>query len=501
MSELDVQGQQFINGRRRRGGSSEEFEVIDPSTGEVVARDNHASPADVNEAVGAAKAAFKVWSATPPVERANAIAALADELQSDFDSLAAQESQQAGKPIRLAREFDIPGAIDNIRYFAGISRDAEGAAAGNYSGGHISSIRREPLGVIGSISPWNYPLQVGVWKILPAIAAGNTIVLKPSELTPGTSVRLAEAAQATGIPDGVINIVTAAGPIIGDALISHPDIAMVSFTGSTAVGRQIGARAAGLVKRVHLELGGKAPFVVFDDANLDAAARGAVASSMINAGQDCTAATRAYVQRPYYNDFVEAVASYMGHVTPGPTSDLATDLGSLINWKHRDKVHGYVTQAQADGAKVVTGGTFVEGELANGAYYAPTLITDAAQNSPIVQEELFGPVLTVLPFDSDDEGFELANDTPYGLAASAWTSSVFRSQAAAERIQAGCVWINDHISIISEMPHGGYKLSGFGKDMSSYSLEEYTQIKHVMSSITNDARRDWHDVVFTVTND
>jgi betaine-aldehyde dehydrogenase len=191
----------------------------------------------------------------------------------------------------------------------------------------------------------------------------------------------------------------------------------------------------------------------------------------------------------------------MGHVTPGPTTDLATDLGSLINRKHRDKVHGYVTQAQADGAKVVTGGTFVEGELANGAYYAPTLITDAAQNSPIVQEELFGPVLTVLPFDSDDEGFELANDTPYGLAASAWTSSVFRSQAATERIQAGCVWINDHISIISEMPHGGYKLSGFGKDMSSYSLEEYTQIKHVMSSITNDARRDWHDVVFTVTND
>jgi acyl-CoA reductase-like NAD-dependent aldehyde dehydrogenase len=348
-----------------------------------------------------------------------------------------RDGLQAGKPVRLARDFDIPGSIDNARFFGGLARNIEGKAAGNYSGEHLSMIRREPIGVVGSIAPWNYPLQVAAWKVLPAIAAGNTVVLKPSELTPGTSLALASAAKWAAIPDGVINIVTGTGAHVGDALVGHEDVAMVSFTGSTGVGRQIAARAAGDIKRLHLELGGKAPFVVFDDANLDAAALGAAASALVNTGQDCTAATRAYVQRPLYDAFVEAVAGHMRQARLGPTTDPATDLGPLISERHRDRVASFVENARLDGAAVVTGGAPGDGELAAGSYYQPTLVTGAAQDSEIVQQEVFGPVLVVLPFEDDAQGLALANDTPYGLAASAWTSDVFRSQTAAEVLQAG----------------------------------------------------------------
>jgi betaine-aldehyde dehydrogenase len=337
------------------------------------------------------------------------------------------------------------------------------------------------------------------WKILPAIAAGNTVVLKPAELTPLTSVAFAEAAQRAGIPDGVVNVITGRGSIVGEALVGHRDVSMVSFTGSTRAGSSVGVLAASLVKRVHLELGGKAPFVVFDDADLEAAARGAVAGSLINAGQDCTAATCAYVQRPFYDAFVGRVAELIAQVVVGPTDDPATDLGSLISAAHRDKVSGMVGRARAAGAKVVTGGRPGTGALEEGAYYEPTLVVDAAQDSEIVQEEIFGPVLVVLPFDADADGLELANDTPYGLAASAWTTDVFRAQLVSRTIAAGCVWINDHIPIISEMPHGGYKAYGFGKDMSTYSFDEYTQVKHVMSALSREPRKSWHDVVFTST--
>ncbi|MCH6472443.1 gamma-aminobutyraldehyde dehydrogenase [Sinomonas terrae] len=495
MSEGTINGLQFIGGKRRRGSSQDPLTVIDPSNGRVLAEDDNASPAEVDEAVDSAKAAFTGWSRATPAERSAALWALAGELETISDELIATESAEAGKPVRLATEFDIPGSIDNVKYYAGLARNLEGKAAGNYSGEHISSIRREPLGVIGSIAPWNYPLQVAMWKVLPAIAAGNTIVLKPSELTPGTTLMLAEAAQRAGIPDGVINVVTGTGEHVGDALVGHKDVAMVSFTGSTAVGRRVAARAASDVKRVHLELGGKAPFVVFDDADLAAAARGAMAASLVNTGQDCTAATRAYVQRPLYDAFVEAVAEHMREAKLGPTSDPATDLGPLISMRHRERVQGFVERARRDGAKIVVGGAIGDGELSAGSYYQPTLITNADQKSEIVQSEVFGPVLTVLPFDDDEEGLELANDTPYGLSASAWTSDIHRAQTAADLIQAGCVWINDHVSIISEMPHGGYKLSGFGKDMSTYSFEEYTQIKHVMSSTVRGSHRAWNDVI------
>ncbi|GAA0527050.1 gamma-aminobutyraldehyde dehydrogenase [Saccharopolyspora subtropica] len=490
-------GQHFINGKRRSGSSEERFSVTNPATGEVLAVDTRASADDVDEAVQAARKAFTTWSRTPPAERCDAMLRWADLLQQRSDELAATESSNGGKPIKLARGFDVPGVIDNVRFFAGAARNLEGKSSGEYSPEHTSTIRREPLGVVGSIAPWNYPLQMAAWKILPAVAAGNTIVLKPAELTPLTSVMFAEAAQEAGIPDGVINIVTGSGRGAGHALISHPNIAMVSFTGSTAVGREVAKTAAGQVKRVHLELGGKAPFVVFDDADLEAAARGAVAGALINSGQDCTAATRAYVQRPHYEAFVHRVAELMTDVRLGPVDDPDTDMGSLISFRQREHVAGMVERARAGGAKVVCGGYLPDGPLARGAYYAPTLIIDAPQDSEIVQQEIFGPVLVCLPFDTDDEAIRLANDTPYGLAASAWTSNVFRAQRASREIQAGCVWINDHIPIISEMPHGGYKASGFGKDMSTYSFDEYTNIKHVMSDITGDQRKSWHNLVFT----
>lgn len=356
-------------------------------------------------------------------------------------------------------------------------------------------IRREPIGVIGSIAPWNYPLQMAAWKVLPAIAAGNTVVLKPAEITPLTSLMFAQAATEAGIPDGVLNIVSGAGREAGEHLVAHPGVAMASFTGSTAVGKRVAEIATSTVKRMHLELGGKAPFVVFDDADLEAAVHGAVAGALINTGQDCTAATRAYVQRPLYDAFVGGVADLMATVRLGDPFDPATDLGPLISYTQRDRVAGFVDRARSY-ATVVTGGAVPQGELAKGAYYLPTLITGAAQDSEVVQSEIFGPVLVVLPFDSDDEGIALANDTPYGLAASAWSRDVYRTGRATREIKAGCVWVNDHIPILSEMPHGGYKASGFGKDMSAYSFEEYTQVKHVMFDNTGTARKDWHRTVF-----
>lgn len=494
---VDDTGQQFINGRRRRGGSSEHYTVTNPSNGHAVATDTYGSAADVDEAVAAAKAAFPGWARTIPAERATLLHKLAAELDAAADDLAAAETAQCGKPIRLSQQFDVPGTVDNTAFFAGAARNLEGKASGEYSGDHTSSIRREPIGVVGSVAPWNYPLQMGAWKILPAIAAGNTIVLKPSELTPMTSVAFAEAAQRAGIPDGVVNVVTGTGPTVGEALITHRDVRMVSFTGSTRAGSRVGSLAAGLVKRVHLELGGKAPFVVFDDADVEAAARGAVAGTLINAGQDCTAVARAYVQRPLHDAFVARVAELMAQVVVGPVDDLATDLGSVISLAHRDRIAGMVDRARDAGAKVVTGGRAGTGALKVGAYYEPTLVIDAAQDSEIVQEEVFGPVLVALPFDDDDQGLELANDTRYGLAASAWTRDLFRAQRATTEIQAGCVWINDHIPIISEMPHGGYKASGFGKDQSTYSFDEYTQIKHVMSALSPAPRKEWHEVIFT----
>jgi betaine-aldehyde dehydrogenase len=337
---------------------------------------------------------------------------------------------------------------------------------------------------------------MAVWKVLPAIAAGNTIVLKPAENTPLTTLILAEACERAGVPAGVVNVVNGPGPDTGQALVTSPRIAMTSFTGSTAVGRHIAGLAATNGTRLHLELGGKAPFVVFDDADLEAAIRGAVAASLINTGQDCTAATRAYVHRSVFDDFVDGVAELMHRVRLGAPTDPHTDQGPLVSFRQRDRVAAMVDRAVRDGAKAVTGGRAPGGALSSGAYYEPTLLVGADQRSEIVQDETFGPVLAALPFDTDSEAIALANDVPFGLAASAWTRDVFRAQEAARLLEAGTVWINDHIPIISEMPHGGMKASGYGKDMSNYSFEEYTQVKHVMSDITAVAAKPWHTTIF-----
>ena len=486
---------QYIGGRLLEAAGDEACAVLNPATGQTVATAVLAGPAEVDAAVAAARAAFPGWSGATPAERSAALHRLAGLLGERADEFARVESTQTGKPIRLTKNFDVPGTVDNAAFFAGASRHVEGKAQAEYSADHVSSIRREAIGVVGSIAPWNYPLQMAGWKILPAIAAGNTIVLKPAEITPLTALLFAQACEDAGIPDGVVNVVTGAGPVAGEALISHPDVAMVSFTGSTPVGKRVAQLAAESAKRVHLELGGKAPFVVFDDADLEAAVHGAVAGALINTGQDCTAATRAYVHRSLFDAFVEGVAELFAAVRLGDPFDERTDLGPLSSFRQRDVVAGFVDRARGYGAKIVVGGE-APGELSQGAYYRPTLVTGVSQDAELVQREVFGPVLAALPFDTDDEAIRLANDTPFGLAASAWTKDLVRAHRASREIRAGCVWINDHIPIISEMPHGGFKQSGYGKDMSAYSFEEYTQVKHVMHDITGVARKPWHRTVF-----
>jgi betaine-aldehyde dehydrogenase len=467
--------------------------IIDPATGQAVAEFALATPADVDTAVAAARRALPGWAGATPAERSAVLAKLAKLADEHAEQLVAEEVSQTGKPVRLAAEFDVPGSVDNIDFFAGAARHLEGKASAEYSGDHTSSIRREAVGVVATITPWNYPLQMAVWKVLPALAAGCSVVIKPAEITPLTTLTLARLAGAAGLPEGVLNVVSGAGHDVGTALAGHRDVDVVTFTGSTAVGRKVMAAAAVHGHRTQLELGGKAPFVVFDDADLDAAIQGAVAGALINSGQDCTAATRAIVAREVYDDFVAGVAEVMGKVVVGDPHDPDTDLGPLITATHRAKVAGMVERAPGQGGRIVTGGSAPD---LPGSFYRPTLIADVAEDSEVYRDEIFGPVLTVRAFTDDDDALRQANDTSYGLAASAWTRDVYRAQRASREIHAGCVWINDHIPIISEMPHGGVGASGFGKDMSDYSLEEYLTIKHVMSDITGVAEKEWHRTVF-----
>ncbi|MFN6555233.1 gamma-aminobutyraldehyde dehydrogenase [Mycolicibacterium septicum] len=469
-------------------------QIIDPATGRPVADHALATPADVDDAVDAARKAFPAWSRATPAERSAVLAKLAKLADEHSDQLVAEEVSQTGKPVRLATEFDVPGSVDNIDFFAGAARHLEGKATAEYSGDHTSSIRREAVGVVATITPWNYPLQMAVWKVIPALAAGCSVVIKPAEITPLTTLTLARLATEAGLPDGVFNVVTGGGADVGTALAGHRDVDVVTFTGSTPVGRKVMTAAAAHGHRTQLELGGKAPFVVFDDADLDAAIQGAVAGALINTGQDCTAATRAIVARDLYDDFVAGVAEVMIKIVVGDPHDPDTDLGPLISFAHRDKVAGMVARAPEQGGRVVTGGVIPD---LPGAFYRPTLIADVAETSEVYRDEVFGPVLTVRAFADDDDAIRQANDTVYGLAASAWTRDVYRAQRASREINAGCVWVNDHIPIISEMPHGGVGASGFGKDMSDYSFEEYLTIKHVMSDITGVAEKEWHRTIFS----
>lgn len=465
--------------------------LVNPATGKPFATVALGTKADVDRAVEAAKVAQSQWAAMSPGERSMAILAFADALESNADELAHLESLNAGKATKLTTNGDIPFAIDNLRYFGSVARRLEGSAGGEYVGGYTSMTRREPIGVVGAITPWNYPLMMAMWKIAPAIAAGNAVVLKPAPNTPITTIRLAEIALEAGLPEGLINIVTG-GVEVGEAICTHPDIGMISFTGSTRTGKRVAELASPMIKRVTLELGGKAPFVVFADADIEAAAHGAIIGAYANSGQDCTAATRIYVQDDVFDQFLNRFTELSKQVVVGDPFDENTDIGPLSSQAQLNKVKGYIEEAKQAGTQVIT----CSEVPSEGFYCPPTILVNPAQTDACVCEEIFGPVPTVMRFSTEEEAIALANDTPYGLAASVWTLNVQRAMRVSAAIQAGTVWVNDHLPIASEMPHGGFKQSGVGKDLSYYAMEEFTIVKHVMFDITGDQRKGWHFTTF-----